>query len=53
MGSQFFLLTVHSYDHTGLPFGNHPVMMIYRQYAESVGEKTGFWIIANTGEMRK
>ena len=53
MGSQFFLVTVHSCDHTGLPFGNHPAMMIYRQYAESVGEKTGFWIIANTGEMRK
>ena len=53
MGSQFFLVTVHSCDHTGLPFGNHPAMMIYMQYAESVGEKTGFWIIANTGEMRK
>ena len=52
-GIAVFLLTVHSCDHTGLPFGNHPAMMIDRQYAESVGEKTGFWIIANTGEMRK
>lgn len=40
MGSQFFLVTVHWCEHTGLPFGNHPVMMIYKQYAESIGENT-------------